>query len=521
MTSFANETPSGIVAGRVVMLVDNIIDGDSRVQKAAKSMADAGWEVHLIGRSPTGEVETYALGAAVAHRMPLDPAMPRKTLRQRVARVKFPLAWKANKLAELHELRCENELNELWQRRFEPQVKRARGRGPLLGPLPAWIYRHRIRLRRAFVRVRANQTRRAAGWQKNQPHGRIERIEAKLWTTLLGHRAWRRLDPQPLRYESSYAGLIDELAPDLLHAHDFRMIGVAARAVARARAGGRQVRMVYDAHEFVPGLVSHGRKWIAAQIAYEREYIAYADAIATVSPALADMLVETHGLTERPIVTLNAPPRSDLDDPDRDWATEEGHRDVRAACGIGPDEPLMVYCGVASAPRGLHTMVETLGELDTLHVAFVVNRLDGDYIDGLWELARERGAEDRLHVMPYVPYDELAGFLSTADVGVHPLSKGQINHEVALSTKFFEFMQARLPVIVSNVKAMSDQVRARGIGEVFNAEDAHDLARALKTVLADPDGYTRPYKEPGFLDAMTWEAQAEHYAELYRRLLAD
>ena len=38
--------------GRVVMLVDNGVEGDSRVQKAARSAAEAGWEVVLLGRSP-------------------------------------------------------------------------------------------------------------------------------------------------------------------------------------------------------------------------------------------------------------------------------------------------------------------------------------------------------------------------------------------------------------------------------------------------------------------------------------
>lgn len=40
--------------GRVVMLVDNGVIGDSRVQKAARSAADAGWDVVLLGRAPAG-----------------------------------------------------------------------------------------------------------------------------------------------------------------------------------------------------------------------------------------------------------------------------------------------------------------------------------------------------------------------------------------------------------------------------------------------------------------------------------
>ncbi|MFD5135103.1 glycosyltransferase [Streptomyces sp. NPDC058378] len=113
------------------------------------------------------------------------------------------------------------------------------------------------------------------------------------------------------------------------------------------------------------------------------------------------------------------------------------------------------------------------------------------------------------------------GFLSTADVGIHPLRKGPVNHEVALSTKFFEFMQARLPVVVSDVKAMSDEVTRVGNGEVFRSEDSKDLARALNLVLGDPERYAEPYERPGMLDEWSWEVQPQKYVALYEWLLSD
>ena len=42
------------IPGRVVMLVDNGVEGDSRVQKTARSAAEAGWDVTLLGCSTTG-----------------------------------------------------------------------------------------------------------------------------------------------------------------------------------------------------------------------------------------------------------------------------------------------------------------------------------------------------------------------------------------------------------------------------------------------------------------------------------
>ena len=41
--------------GRVVMLVDNGVQGDSRVQKTARSAAEAGWDVVLLGIHAGGD----------------------------------------------------------------------------------------------------------------------------------------------------------------------------------------------------------------------------------------------------------------------------------------------------------------------------------------------------------------------------------------------------------------------------------------------------------------------------------
>ena len=53
---------------RVVMLVGNFIDGDSRVQKEARSAADAGWDTYLVGRSYSGKREESELGGVTVVR---------------------------------------------------------------------------------------------------------------------------------------------------------------------------------------------------------------------------------------------------------------------------------------------------------------------------------------------------------------------------------------------------------------------------------------------------------------------
>ncbi|ARF72501.1 hypothetical protein B7C62_09635 [Kitasatospora albolonga] len=508
--------------GRVVMLVDNTIDGDSRVQKSARAMAEAGWEVHLIGKAPSSGPDKYKIGDAQIHRLTLRRLPPRKTLRRRLSRLRYPLSYPTQDRAILKTQSIKVIWAELEMNKVASGARTGISKEPQTKQLPMLAQRAAGKLRRTTIKVRARQTTARTGSWGDQD-GAWEEVERRFWSTAMGDRAWRRLDPLPLRYELSYREKIEKLKPDLIHAHDFRMIGVAARAAVRARQAGRDVKVIYDAHEFVPGLAQakRSRKWLASQVAYEREHIGFVDAIVTVSPALAEMLETEHGLAERPEVTLNAPPKlvPGEEGERADWTTAEGARDVREACGLAPDVPLVVYCGGAAPQRCLHTIVESLQHTPDVHAAFMINNLDGDYVNSLRALAGELGVTDRIHLMPYVPYDVLVRFLSTADVGIHPLRKGPVNHEVALSTKFFEFMQARLPVVVSDVKAMSDEVTRVGNGEVFRSEDSKDLARAVGMVLNDRDRYTAAYDQPGMLDEWSWEAQAEKYVALYERLL--
>jgi glycosyltransferase involved in cell wall biosynthesis len=421
--------------GRVVMLVDNGVDGDSRVQKTARSAAEAGWDVTLLGCSPTGAEQRWRLGAAQVRLLPMGAASGSAGFRRRLL-ARGGLALRAARLA----------------------------RRP------------------------------------------VEYAQVWFWKAVKGDRAWRRMEPGLWNYERAFGAVIDGLAPDLIHAHDFRMLGVGARAAQRARTRGRATKLVWDAHEFLPGARPRrdNARWRPAHLAYEREYVPYADAVVTVSDALAELLQREHHLARRPAVVLNAPAVSTAD--------AEPVPDLRELCGVDRDTPLLVYGGSATPQRGLETVVEALPHLDGVHLALVVSDPAAPYV-------QELVAADRVHAVPYVPHGQVPAFLSAADIGVIPIHHWP-NHEIALITKFFEYSHARLPIVVSDVKTMAETVRATGQGEVFRARDAADFARAVRAVLADPRRYRDAYEGPGSpLPGWTWEAQAERLDAIYRTLL--
>jgi glycogen(starch) synthase len=498
--------------GKVVMLVDNDISGDSRVQKQARSAAEAGWDVVLLGKSPDGEQHTWALGDATVLLIPVSRAMSKARYVFRRAPLRRPLAYPPGRLAAYRKQQVKARRGDLRQRRA------------LLAAGEATVTLDRLLLAlaiatntvtRRWVSIRFGQTQslREARTMMDSP---LDRLTTAFWIATMGDRAWRRLDPHLWDYEIAFGNVVDRLSPDLIHANDFRMLGVGARARVRAHELGLGTKLVWDAHEFLPGIKPwvDQRRWHLAQCAHEREHAPYADAVVTVSETLADLLVAEHGLTNRPTVVLNTPSaKTDATDATR-------VADLRGLCGIGADMPLAVYSGAAAPQRGLNIMVESLPRLPGLHVALVVGRPESPYVKELQTAAAELGVGERVHVLPYVVHDQVVRFLSSADVGVIPIHRWP-NHEIALITKFFEYSHARLPIVVSDVKTMAEMTLMTGQGEVFRVDDLDDYVRAVQAVLAHPERYRAAYDAPGLLDGWTWEAQAAVLDGVYSQLLPD
>lgn len=504
--------------GRIVMLVDNGVQGDSRVQKTARSAAEAGWEVILLGVLGNSAVDRWRIGDAEVRLIRVRRALGRPPTDFRRSLLRRPLAYPPGRRGSYR-----IQLARAWQASINERIAFASSSGR-----PHWQVlavkaslapaRLIARVLGRWAKFRAGERTRLTRNQQN-PDAFVTRLSIAFWRKVRGKRSWRQLDPGLWEYEIAFGPVIDELQPDIIHAHDFRMIGVGARATARARAQGRRTKLVWDAHEFVNGLNNRedNPRWLPAQVAYVEEYAPYADAVITVSDTLADLLQEVHQLPSRPYVVLNAPVRAP-----HPVDGEASVPDLRALCGVDRDTPLLVYSGGVNPSRGVDIMIDTLPDLPEVHVALVTLHPAGQNLasEELRDRAERLGVADRVHLLPYVPHWQVVPFLSGADAGVIPIIH-KPNHELALITKFLEYSHARLPIVVSDVRTMAETTQSTGQGEVFQAGDPADYIRAVRAVLSNSDKYRAAYDQPGLLEQWTWEAQAEVLDKVYRSLFPE
>jgi glycosyltransferase involved in cell wall biosynthesis len=225
------------------------------------------------------------------------------------------------------------------------------------------------------------------------------------------------------------------------------------------------------------------------------------------------MLQSDYKLKQTPTVVLNAPRRMQP-------AVDPVLQTIRRKIGLAEDVPLHVYVGAAAPQRGLSTMVDALVGAPEHHIALVVNPANA-YVKKELTRAKTLKVADRVHVHPYVPEWYVSTFVSDATSGVIPILHYP-NHEISLVTKFFEYLHAKLPIIVSDMKTMAAEVKLRGNGVVFTAENSSELATAFKEMALNRSKYVAAIT-PNLLDEYAWEHQGDkllaahdHLAQLSR-----
>ena len=472
------------------MVVGNDVSTDNRVLRSATTLARAGARVTVVGLSPSGERGETMLGDVHIVRVPVAFALRDARQERRAARRarRLPFGYRTETQENAARLRL-----QLMQRDSDPTD---------------WRDRVRSEIAVQRIRVRSGIGRRA---------DRATTLAWRAWDKGWGKRpvgaTWRSIVPEADDYELAFRSVIDVLEPDVVHAHDVHMVGVAERAVARARAAGRSCVWVYDAHEWVVGLSQYGSRTarvVAAWADLEDEYIRTADRVITVSPPLARALQERYDLSDLPDVVLNIPPVGSGD---------HAVKGIREVIGLAPGVPLAVYSGGIQAARGVQTAVAALPLLPDMHLAVVaVPHSRTVAVQRLADQARSLGVQDRLHLLDPVAPQEVSAFLSSADIGLIPLLHYG-SHEMALANKLFEYLHAGIPAVVSDCEAQAEFVRVHGTGVVHVADDPADLARAVREALDRTDELRAATREPELRATYCWEGQEKVLVGTYSALL--
>lgn len=219
-----------------------------------------------------------------------------------------------------------------------------------------------------------------------------------------------------------------------------------------------------DLHEYSPRLHDDNPAWARRIGPYVRwlcrRYVRRAASATTVGEGLARAYASEVGVHAS--VVTNAAPYAE-----------------RTPTPVG-EVLRLVHSGAALRNRDLMVLLDAVALTRTpvlLDLFLMPN--DPAYIAELQARATHIAA---VRVLDPVPYDELGDTLAGYDVGIHVLPPVNFNNANALPNKLFDYVQARLALVVGPTPEMAAAVEKHGIGTVAAGFDARALADVLDSL---------------------------------------
>jgi hypothetical protein len=281
------------------------------------------------------------------------------------------------------------------------------------------------------------------------PQGRARRVRGYIESVLLRLRLYRLMYwSDPLTRATRRA--LRRAAPGRVLANDIYTVPLALRLSSPASVHA-------DLHEYYPGLHDDVANWRRLRQPYltwlVERYGPSAATATTVGDEIADRYAG-HGI--RAEVVVNAPET-------KPFTPREVGNSIR-----------VVHAGAALPTRRIENMMRAAAETSAdIELSVFLTPNTPAYVAKLEALAEDLGPKVRM--LPPVAHRDLLPTLNTFDVGIHVLPPTVTNQALALPNKFFDFVQARLGIIVGPTSGMSRLVHEHELGAVTEGFEVADI----------------------------------------------
>ncbi len=292
---------------------------------------------------------------------------------------------------------------------------------------------------------------------------------------------------------------------DIYHFHDPELMIVGLLLKARGK------KVIWDVHEHYPNSILD-KFWISKGLRrcvsrafdlFERAVVRFFDAVIYTTPFVGARYQKLKVVTERienyPIVELS----------------ETVERD--------PQKKIL-YLGVMSPIRGLREVIEAFapvaGEHPDWRLVLAGEARPASFADEMRALARQRGIEDRVAFLAWVPYEEKERLSAQASIGVVtylPYS----NNTSCLPNKLFDYMLMGLPVVASNFPLYREIVEPERCGLIVDPTRPEEITEAMVYLVEHPDE-ARAMGERGLAAVRQryhWGQESDKLCSLYTTLL--
>ena len=249
---------------------------------------------------------------------------------------------------------------------------------------------------------------------------------------------------------------------DIIHCNDLLTLPIG---VIVKKFYNKDVKIVYDAHEYeteLNGLV--GKRKFFRKI-MEKSLIKYADKVITVSDSIANEYVRLYNI-DKPLLVLNTP-----------IFTEITKRNIfRETFNLRQDQTIFLYQGALVKGRGIENILQSFQNIEG-DKSVVVFMGYGKLEEIIQNSAK---TSSNIYFHQAVSPDILLDYTSSADFGISMIEDICLSYRYCLPNKMFEYIMAEVPVIVSNLPEMKKIIESYNVGVVAQDNTPNGLEEAIK-----------------------------------------
>ena len=252
---------------------------------------------------------------------------------------------------------------------------------------------------------------------------------------------------------------------DIIYANDLDTL-LPAYLVSKLR----NKVLIYDTHEYftgVPELVQRPRiRAIWKKI--ESFIFPKLNHVFTVNQSIADLYFKEYRVM--PLVMRNIPMNENL-------LLHKSRLDL----GLPSHKFLILLQGNGiNIQRGAEEAVEMMKFIMNSCLVIVGS---GDVIPLLKNTVEQEKLQDKVFFFPRMPYTELTQYTLNCDLGLSLDKPTNINYQLSLPNKLFDYIRAEIPVLASNLVEVRKIVENYNIGEIAENHQPEYLAQKVNELM--------------------------------------
>jgi glycosyltransferase involved in cell wall biosynthesis len=234
----------------------------------------------------------------------------------------------------------------------------------------------------------------------------------------------------------------------------------------------KAIPLVYDSHEYFTEVpeIQHRHFVKSTWQAIEQQIVPKLKYAYTVNNSIAKLYFEKYHIHFD--VIRNVPFKIPV--------STVSKEELRKELQLPMDRFIVILQGAGiNIDRGAEEAVHSMKQLHDVLLLIVG---DGDVVSALKQTVKDEKLQEKVHFYPKQAIQTLMRYTQAADIGITLDKDTNLNYKFSLPNKIFDYIQAGIPILASNLPEIKNVIETYQIGEIVLDHNPTTIAKAIEEI---------------------------------------